>query len=144
MVLFCISLSLRDIIIFWFSKYLFACFCACACLHEESSLFMSDAHSSLDFLFIFLSWPARSIYLLLLRKLILCQPYFLQIFIPSLITPLSFDLIYLIMPRAPSKQEFIGSSRCGSAVTNPTIIHKDLGLIPGLAQWVKDQVLRWL
>ena len=27
-----------------------------------------------------------------------------------------------------------GSSHCGSAVTNPTSIHKDMGLIPGLAQ----------
>ena len=33
------------------------------------------------------------------------------------------------------------SSRCGSAVTNLTAIHEDVGLIPGLAPWVKDPAL---
>ena len=31
-----------------------------------------------------------------------------------------------------------GSSFCGSVEMNPTSIHEDLGLNPGLAQWVKD------
>ena len=33
------------------------------------------------------------------------------------------------------------SSHHGSVVTNPTRIHKDMGSIPGPAQWVKDLLL---
>ena len=33
------------------------------------------------------------------------------------------------------------SSHCGSSVTSLTIIHEDVGLIPGLAQRVKFPVL---
>ena len=38
----------------------------------------------------------------------------------------------------------LGSSHCGSVVTNPTSIHEDVGLIPRPAQWVKDPALLWL
>ena len=36
------------------------------------------------------------------------------------------------------------SSCCGTAVTNPPSIHEDLGLTPGLTQWLKDPALLWL
>ena len=35
----------------------------------------------------------------------------------------------------------LGSSHCGSAVTNLTGFHEDAGSIPGLTQWVKDSGL---
>ena len=37
-----------------------------------------------------------------------------------------------------------GSSHGGTAERNPTRNHEVVGLIPGLAQWVKDLVLLWL
>ena len=42
-----------------------------------------------------------------------------------------------------AKAKNIQSSRCGSAVTNPTGIHEDVGLTAGPAQWVKDPMLPW-
>ena len=39
------------------------------------------------------------------------------------------------------KTQTLRSSCCGSAVMNLTSIHEDVGLIHGLAQWVKDLVL---
>ena len=34
-------------------------------------------------------------------------------------------------------------SCCGSVVMNPTCIHEDAGLVPGLTEWVKDTALQW-
>ena len=39
------------------------------------------------------------------------------------------------------KEVDFGSSHCGSVEMNLTSICEDVGLIPGLTQWVKDPVL---
>jgi len=39
------------------------------------------------------------------------------------------------------EKKMMHSSRQGAAETNPTRNHEVAGLIPGLAQWVKDLVL---
>ena len=39
------------------------------------------------------------------------------------------------------KRTITGSYHCGSAETNPSSIHEDVGLIPGLAQWVRHLAL---
>ena len=41
------------------------------------------------------------------------------------------------------KKKQTRSSYCGAAETNPTSIHEDVGLIPGLDQWVEDPTLPW-
>ena len=37
--------------------------------------------------------------------------------------------------------KLLWSSRCGSAVMNPTSIYEDMGSILGFTEWVKDLVL---
>ena len=47
------------------------------------------------------------------------------------------------MNLSTEKKQTHGSSYHGTAETNLTRNHEDVGLIPGLAQWVKDLVLLW-
>ena len=42
---------------------------------------------------------------------------------------------FLPMKTSWLKMCTVGSSRCGTVLTNPTGIHEDAGLIPGLSQW---------
>ena len=68
----------------------------------------------------------------------------------ALIRPLAWELPYAMgvaLKRQKDKKRKKrkrkrGSSHCGSAEINLTSIHEDTGLLPGLAQWVKDPVLR--
>ena len=52
-------------------------------------------------------------------------------------------MIPLILETQSSQNHRDGSSLCGSAGQEPSIVNvcEDVGLIPGLAQWVKDQAL---
>ena len=52
---------------------------------------------------------------------------------PSAITWLELEILRL---SEVSHKEKDRRSHCGSNVMNPTNIHEDAGLIPGLTQWV--------
>ena len=44
----------------------------------------------------------------------------------------------LFLNKIALKNKGLGNSSCGTAETNPTNIHKDVCLTPGLTQWTKD------
>ena len=58
----------------------------------------------------------------------------------ALIRPLAWERPYATGAALKSKKikTKSWSSLCGSALVNPTSIYEDVGLIPGLAQWVKN------
>ena len=66
----------------------------------------------------------------------------------SLATHVTKDQVKLLPNHIHDWQSFhiknqLWSSHCDSAVTNLINIHEDMGLIPGLAQWIKEVMLLW-
>ena len=61
-------------------------------------------------------------------------------FIKGMFTITKKDLSQKFMGGKPIKLSF-WSSHCGAAEMNPTSIHEDVGLIPGLTQWFGDPAL---
>ena len=81
-----------------------------------------------DHIQLFLSWKGMNFSLIGLDTLSIDLPSLHMMLLP-------------ILPSMFLKNALSGSSWCGSVVTNPTSIHEETGLIPGLAQWVKDLAL---
>ena len=50
-------------------------------------------------------------------------------------------MVMIAQPSDDIKNCELRSSRCGAVETNLTSIHEDVGLIPGLTQWVGNLAL---
>lgn len=120
MVLNCLYSFLGDIIFLFKS---FVCFCACVYAYMAGvNIWCSLYVFQLCGLVYFFSRTVRNIYVL--RKLFLCQPYSLQIFIPSFITQFVFWLGLFNCAAIPFREEFIDPAVAGSAVIWQSSAHR--------------------